>query len=129
MLDKLNPFMNYIKLAVVLAVFSAGYATCNHFAQKKIDELNQSLGEYKSAYTSLAATTAEQNTAIDKMEAEAKQREVQANNAIQDALTAAAEANTRVQKILLAKPPKGKNQCLAARQAFADELRAERGGK
>jgi uncharacterized coiled-coil protein SlyX len=122
-------YMVLIKIGLAIAVFTAGGFVVHHFDQKKIDELNIKLGSYEETINSMTALVMEQNTGIDKMKTEADQRAKDAQNAINDALAAAAEANTKAEKILLSKPPKGKNVCTAAEEAFRAELNAERNGK
>jgi len=111
--------MNYIKLALVVVVFVAGYAVANHLAQGKIDKLNQEVGEYKAAYASLSASTKAEGEARSKASADALE---QAQKETQSAKHMAAS-------ILAHKPAKGTNLCDAASKAFDEELNAERGVK
>ena len=131
MLNFLTPYLTYIKLALVAAIgvvlFAAGYALSNHFSQNTIDSLNQSLGEYKSAYLSLATTAQDQNDAINKLNSESADREKAAAAAQEQAKAASKLAQRRSAAILNQKRPAGVNLCDAASQAFDDELKAERG--
>lgn len=133
MLNFLTPYLTYMKLALGvalgIALFVAGYALSNHFSQKTIADLNQSLGEYKSAYLSLAVTTQDQNDAINKLNSEAADREKAAAAAQERAKEALIAAQRRAAAILGQKRPTGHNLCEAASQAFDDELKAERGIK
>lgn len=133
MLNFLSPYFSTIKLAMYaiagLALFGAGYALSNHFAQGKIDTINQSLGEYKSAYASLSETTSEQNDAINKLNQDAADREKVVMQAQERAKSASKLAQRRSASILTQRRPAGVNLCEAASQAFDDELRSERGVK
>ena len=133
MLSFLTPYLTYLKLAayaaIGVAIFAAGYALSNHFSQSTIASLNQSLGEYKSAYTSLAATTQEQNDAINTLQAQSVEREKIAAASQDRAKAASKLAQRRSAAILKQKRPAGVNLCDAASKAFDDELQAERGVK
>jgi hypothetical protein len=133
MLNFLTPYLTYIKIVagvvVATAIFASGYALSNHFAQNKIDQLNQSLGEYKTAYASLSAATAEQNDAINKLNAQSSEREKAAAIAQAQAKAAVKLAQRRAAAILSQKRPEGVNLCDAASQAFDEELKVERGVK
>lgn len=128
-----TPYLTYIKLAAYAAIgvviFAAGYALSNHFSQSTIASLNQSLGEYKSAYTSLAATTQEQNDVINKLVQAAAEREKIAAAAQERAKEASKLAQRKSVAIITQKRPVGVNLCDAASKAFDDELKTERGVK
>ena len=125
----LTPYMNYIKLALVVVVFVAGYAVANHLAQGKIDKLNQEVGEYKTAYASLSAATAEQNDSINNLKAEGEARSKASADALEQAQKETQSAKHMAASILAHKPAKGTNLCDAASKAFDEELNAERGVK
>jgi hypothetical protein len=129
-LTALNPFMNYIKIAAVAAVFLGGLYTGFHIQQSKIDKLHEQIGGYEETISSMQALITESNTKLEEINKEATQRAEIAADAIKHAQDEAAEADAVAHAILNSKPPKGsKNRCTAARDAFAQELRKERGIK
>lgn len=125
----LSPYLTYLKFFAIAAVFVMGFALASHLKQGTIDKLNQDIGEYKSAYSSLALTTQEQNNAISDLQDQAAAREKAAAAAIQEAHNNTQVIERKVTALLHQRPANGKNVCEAARQAFDEELRQERGVK
>lgn len=70
-----------------------------------------------------------QNQAVLRLKQEADARTAQAQAAILAAQAQAHIADQAAQKILTARPPPGVDLCKAARDAFDDELKQERGSK
>jgi cell division protein FtsB len=118
-----------IKFILFLVVFLAGMGVGVKLMQPKIDKLNQEIGEYKSAYASLAATTAEQNAAIEKLRIQAKARAEAAKKAVEAAQADATNANKHAAEILAKKPPPGVDPCTAASAELDAELKTERNAK
>ena len=115
-----------IKVILFVVAFLAGMGAGIKFMQPKIDKLNQEIGEYKSAYASLAATTAEQNAAIEKLMTQAKARAEAAKKAVEAAQADATTANKRAADILAKKAPVGVDPCKAASAELDAELKTER---
>jgi uncharacterized membrane protein len=129
MLSFLTPYFGWIKVAAVAILFAVGVGIGVHLEQGKIDTLNQEVGEYKTAYTSLANTTAEQNAAIASLNEQSAEREKIAAAAQEQAKEAVKLAQRRSTAILKQTRPTGVNLCDAASKAFDDELKLERGVK
>jgi len=70
-----------------------------------------------------------QNQLIVDLQDEAKRREQSAKEAVNRARVAAKKQLASADSILIQKPPVGVDKCEAARDAFAQEIKAERGAK
>lgn len=133
MLDKLiPPPYRMAALAVLGAViFSAGGVTALVFAEKHyqpmIDAANTRAGQMQNAYTAIATAAGRQNAAIAELEEQGRVREQKAAAALTAARAEAKQASGRALWILGTRPPPGADECRAARDAFDDELRHERG--
>lgn len=117
------------KIVLVLVILAVGFGAGVKYKQPMINKLNQQIGGYEETIHSMTALVDEQNTAIDKLKVEAQQRAAEAQKAVDEAKALAVEADKRAAEILASKPPKGKNQCLAAVEVFRAELKAERSRK
>jgi multidrug resistance efflux pump len=126
MIDKLLPFMNYIKIVLAASVFAAGFGLEFHWSHKTIYKLNQDIGAAKTTITSMTAGIAAQNAAFAQLQEESKHREELAQQAALDARADAATAELKAQRILASRPPNGNNICTAASDAFDEELKLER---
>ncbi|MDD5175745.1 MAG: hypothetical protein PHQ05_04910 [Sterolibacterium sp.] len=115
-----------ILVAVLASIAAGAWLAARHY-EPQIAEANRKSGEMERAYLTLAAATDRQNAAINTLRAEAKRRKEKAESA---AIQAQGEAQTffaRGQGILGLKLLPGADPCIAAREAFDDELREERG--
>ena len=92
-------------------------------------EANAKAASLDTANQALAASIQKQNQAVDELKAAAKKREQAAHEAVKSAHSEAEKQFRSASGILMEKPPVGANKCEAARDAFAGELRDERGLK
>lgn len=129
MLSFLTPYLGWIKIAAAAILFAVGVGVGIHMDQGKIDKLNQEVGEYKTAYESIAAESSYQNDAINKLVQAAAEREKIAVAAQEQAKEASKLAQRKSVAIITQKRPVGVNLCDAASKAFDDELKTERGVK
>jgi len=106
---------------------AGGYAAARAHYESKLAKANRQIGALSAANTTLGASVAKQNGAVVDLQAEADRRKQEAAQAWQQARDAAAQYQRTAQALLLTKPPPGADECTAARAAFDDELRAERG--
>lgn len=133
MLEKLIPAPYRSMALAILAViiFAAGGVTALVFAEKHyqpmIDAANHKAGQLENAYKAIAAASGRQNAAIVDLEAQGKARAEKAATALREAQEAAKQAGTKALWILGTRPPPGADECRAARDAFDDELKQERG--
>lgn len=82
--------------------------------------------EWKASYDSLRSATDAQADAVRRLVAESAQRSERAMSALQEAARVASKFQADARDILASKPPPGVDPCVAARQAFAEELGRER---
>lgn len=113
--------------AVAIVGFTAGVKITSAHYRPKLEQAQQQIGEYRNAYSTLAAATGRQNDAIAQLETAANARQAQAAQAVRQANAAAAPLRSQAAAIVSLKPPAGADECKAAQEAFDDELRAERG--
>ena len=120
-----------VVLALVISAggFAAGYNRAKNHYVPQLDAANAELAKVRAEVTSLSASIANQNAAIEQARKQAEDRAKAAQSAIAAAQEAASKADLTAQRILASRPPKGRDECLAARDAFDEELRAERGAK
>lgn len=119
------------RLLIVLLIAAVGFAggawlAAWHF-EPQLAEANHKAGEMEHAYLTLAEATSRQNTAINALAEEGKRRKENSAAAAIQAQGAAQTFFSRGQDILGLKLPAGADPCLAAREAFDNELREERG--
>jgi hypothetical protein len=129
MLSFLSPYLTYLKIALAVAVFAAGFGVAFHMQQGKIDGLNERLGGYEQTIGSMQALIADSNKQIEELAAESNKRQKDAADAVRIAQAAADDSETIAHAILTSKPTIGVNRCVAAQKAFSDELMAERNTK
>jgi len=120
-------------LVCVLCLLATGLLggymlTRNHY-ESLLAAANQEIGSLKAANLDMADAVKKQNAAIDALQAEAKRRQAQAKIATDKAKAESVQSQKRAQAVLLSKPPAGSDMCEAARAAFDDELKAERGAE
>lgn len=119
-----------IELAVIVVICLlagvAGASIAAHHYKPKLAAAEAKAKEFQDAYESLAATTARQNEAVTRLEADAKARQDDAVKAIAAARPLAATRRDQAAVILRLKPPAGLDPCKAAAEAFDAELAAER---
>ncbi len=122
-------------LGVIVAFIIAltgGFYGYNKAATKYKEEVAKvqvDLAQARSTNQELIDHLAIQNAAIDKLQAETADRIQKAQDAIAQAQAQAHQADQAAQRILAAKPPVGADLCKAARDAFDEELKQERGTK
>ncbi len=125
-----------IILWVVLAAISAGagawasrayYQPRLSLSDLKADQATNRAQQFETAYTALAAAARRQNTAINDLQAQGEVREVAAKKAVEAAQGAAQKLYAQAAKTSASRPPAASDECTAARQAFDDELKHERG--
>lgn len=114
---------------VLVAAFCGHTLTRNHY-ESLLAAANQEIGALKSVNLDMAVAVKKQNTAIDELQAESKRRQAQAKIIVDKANAESMQSQKRAQAVLLSKPPSGStDMCEAARSAFDDELKTERGAK
>lgn len=130
--------------ALLLMAIGAGcgYKIADYFKRERIEGLERDLADLKrqkelddelsarrdSYCDAVDAASARQDERIDALVATA-----QAHKAAAAEVVAAAQASSRTMqaeaaKLIASRPPAGMDACVAAVQAFDDELRAERAG-
>jgi len=114
---------------LLIAGLIGGYTLTRNHYESLLAAANQEIGSLKSANLDMADAVKKQNAAIDALQAEAKRRQAQAKISADKAKAESVQSQKRAQAVLLSKPPAGADMCEAARAAFDDELRAERGAK
>lgn len=115
-----------IVVAGLIGMAAGAWIAAGHY-QPIIDEAHKKIGELEHAYLTLATATRRQNDAIDALSAEARRRKKQAEQEAQRAHALAMNDYRLGAAVLSLSRPPGIDPCLAARQAFDDELRIERG--
>ncbi len=98
----------------------------NHY-EPLLTEANKQIGTLTTTNAAMKSSLERQNAAVTALETEAKKREQDAAQAVNQARQQSAKSQTRAQAVMMAKPPAGQNACEAAQKAFDAELRAERG--
>ena len=97
----------------------------NHY-EPLLTEANKQIGTLTTTNAAMKSSLERQNAAVTALETEAKKREQDAAQAVNQARQQSAKSQTRAQAVMMAKPPAGQNACEAAQKAFDAELRAER---
>jgi len=123
----LSGLVGYKATAVIYGPEIAALKQQVKTAQDATDKANDRANGFKKSYEDLAATTKQQNDAVQKTVAAALEREQQAQVAIAKARADSKGYQAKAAAILLSKPPAGADECVAARDAFDLELKAERG--
>ncbi len=98
----------------------------NHY-EPLLTEANKQIGTLTTTNAAMKSSVEWQNAAVTALETEAKKREQDAAQAVNQARQQSAKSQTRAQAVMISKPPAGQNACEAAQKAFDAELRAERG--
>lgn len=121
-------WLAWLALAVVIAGVGAwgGHKATAAYYQPKVAKAEARAAEFESAYGSLARAVQNQNDAINRLQADAKAREVQAAKALAQAGAAASANRAKASAIMGLKLPAGASECSAARDDFDAELRLER---
>lgn len=119
----------WLVLAAVIAGVGAwgGHKATAAYYQPKVAKAEARAAEFESAYGSLARAVQNQNDAINRLQEDAKAREERAAQEVAQARAAAATSRDQATSIMGLKLPAGADECQAAREAFDDELRQERG--
>lgn len=119
----------WLVLAAAIAGIGAwgGHKATAAYYQPKVAKAEARAAEFESAYGSLARAAQNQNDAINRLQADAKAREKRAAQEVAQARAAAATSRDQATSIMGLKLPSGADECQAAREAFDDELRQERG--
>ncbi|MDO8932865.1 MAG: hypothetical protein Q7U97_10760 [Rhodocyclaceae bacterium] len=115
-------------LVFLFGVGSGGALAVRHY-EPQLAEANRKAGEMENAYLTLAAVTTQQNNAINALHDAGEERKAAAIAAAKQANGEAQGYYGRGQTILGLRPPPGADPCRNARDAFDDELRAERGAR
>ncbi len=97
----------------------------NHY-EPLLTEANKQIGTLTTTNAAMKSSLEWQNAAVTALETEAKKREQDAAQAVNQARQQSAKSQTRAQAVMISKPPAGQNACEAAQKAFDAELRAER---
>lgn len=127
-----------IILWVVLAAISAGcgvwasrayYQPRLSLSDLKADQATNRAQQFETAYTALAAAAKRQNAAINDLQAQGVAREAAAKKAIETAQSTAQRLYAQAAKTSASRAPAGSDECAAARKAFDEELKQERGIK
>ncbi len=118
----------WLALAAVIAGIGAwgGHKATAAYYQPKVAKAEARAAEFESAYGSLARAAQNQNEAINRLQEEAKAREVQAAKVLARARAAASSNRSKAASIMGLKLPDGADECRAARDDFDAELRLER---
>lgn len=125
-----------IILWVVLAAISAGcgvwasrayYQPRLDLADIKMSQEADRAQQFETAYTALVAAAKRQNAAINDLQAQGEAREVAAKKAVESAQGAAQKLYAQAAKTSASRPPAASDECTAAREAFDEELKQERG--
>ncbi|MGQ0711190.1 MAG: hypothetical protein ACT4NV_15755 [Rhodoferax sp.] len=120
----------WLTLAAVIAAVGAwgGHQATAAYYRPKVATAEARAAEFESAYNALALASQHQNDAINQLQAQAKTRKDRADREVAMARAAAATRRDRAVAIMSLKLPVGADECRAAREAFDEELRQERGG-
>lgn len=124
-----------IALGVIIAgiiALAGGFYGYNKAAtkyKKEVADAQASLIQAQGLNQELLNRITDQNATIEKLQAETADRIQKAQAAITQAQAQAHQAEQAAQRILAAKPPAGVDLCKAARDAFDEELKQERGIK
>jgi hypothetical protein len=122
--DLLKEFSIFAIFAASIAIFG-GIVGYRQATTKYAPQLAAAQKDLLDAQANIAA----QNGAIAKLKQDAEDRAAKAQAAILAAQQQAHVADQAAQRILTSKPPEGVDKCQAARDAFDEELRQERGVK
>jgi len=118
-------------VALAASAFLAGTATGHNWATKtwqpRYEAAIERATKAESEVARLTDAVRQQNDAVQRLKAEDDARTAAAREAIQRAAEATKTAQAAAQRILAARPPKGADECEAARLAFDAELQQERG--
>lgn len=104
-----------------------GYTLTRNHYESLLAAANQEIGSLKSVNLDMAAAVKKQNAAIDELQTVAERRQAQTKIVTDKAKAESVQSQKRAQAVLLSKPPAGTDLCDAARVAFDDELKTERG--
>lgn len=125
------PYRWLVWLAVVIVIAAAGawggHETTAAYYRPKVKKAEARATEFESAYDALALASRHQNEAIAQWQADAKEREEHAAKAVAQARAFASVSHDTASNIMGLKLPAGANECIAAREAFDEELQQERG--
>lgn len=113
-------------IAGLAGAAGGAWLAARHF-EPQLAAANLKLGEFQNAYLTLAEATGRQNAAIEQLHADGERRKKAALAAAETSHHAAQSHYRKAEAILGLKPPPGVDPCRAARAAFDDELREERG--
>lgn len=117
-----------VVFAVALLLLAAliGAVSARLYYVPKLKAAEVSLIECNSKYQQLAIATNLQNIEIQKLEEQSKAREASVKIEVEKVKTQVEQSKKKAIKILSSRPPAGVEECKAASQAFAAELKQER---
>lgn len=122
-------WLAWLAVALIIAAAGAwgGHKATAAYYRPKVAKAEARAAEFESAYSALALASRHQNEAIAQLQADAKEREEQAAKAVAQARASASAIRATATNIMGLKLPSGADECRAAREAFDEELRQERG--
>lgn len=118
-----------IALALVTGGGVLGYKKATSKYAPELESAQKDLTDARAAVLMLQQDISAQNAAILQLKQAGEERLAQAQAVILKAQQQAHEADQAAQKILTSRPPQGVDTCKAARDAFDEELKQERGVK
>lgn len=122
-----HPFEAGVGIAVLALLACCGWLWVQAGrAEAEAERERAHAAEWKASYDSLRSATDAQADAVRRLVAESAQRSERAMSALQEAALVASEFQADARDILASRPPPGVDPCIAARQAFAEELGRER---
>lgn len=114
--------------AAALAIAAAlGAWACHAFYAPRLELARTNLGTCTTNAAALETSLGKQNEAVIDLKAKAAQRERDAKAAVAAAAPKAESEYHKASAVMTLRPPAGKDECKAAREAFDDELKEERG--
>lgn len=127
-IERILTALAVIVVLLGLGVWGGTALTRGHY-EPLLADANKQIGALTTANSAMKASVEKQNSAIAALKAEETRRNLAAEKATQQARQKSIKEQAKAQELLTTQPPPGLGQCAAARAAFDEELRLERGLK